>query len=441
MVTVSDVFSNGPSTTGLIRGLAGILFLLVLSFLLSSNKKNISYKLVFSGLLLQVLIAVGIIYVGFFSKIFRIISQAFVVLFDFVKEGSEFLFGGLMNTESYGFIFAFQVLPIIIFFSAFTSFLFYLGIIQKIVYGLAWLLTKTLKISGAEGLAVAGNIFLGQNEAPLLIKGYLDKMDRSSIFLIMTSGMATLAGSVLAAYTAFLGGTDPVERVAFAGHLLTASVMAAPGAIVIAKILFPQAGPVEKYVEIPGKSEGRNILEAISNGTSQGIKIAVNVGAMLIVFVTFITMFNFILLKAGNLFSINETIAEAYNGQYPGLSLQFILGNIFAPVMWLIGIPAEDILLTGRLLGEKIILTEFISYISLADIKNSGILQNPKSIIMATYFLSGFANFASVGIQIGGIGALVPPKKIWLTEMGIRAMIGGTIASLLSATIIGLFIS
>ena len=317
---------------------------------------------------------------------------------------------------------------------------------------MGWLLSRVLQISGAESLSVAGNIFLGQTEAPLLIKPYLEKMNRSEILLVMMGGMATVAGAVLAAYIGFLGGDDAASQLFYAKHLLAASVMAAPGAIVISKILFPQTEEISTDISVSKEKIGSNILEAIANGTTEGLKLAINVGAMLLVFVAFIAMFNGILGGIANFdgividtlninwkfSSLNELIAS--NTTYDGLSLEFILGYTFAPLMWLIGVAKEDMALMGQLLGIKLAASEFIGYIQLADLKditNPIHLKYQKSIIMATYMLCGFANFASIGIQIGGIGSLAPGQRKTLSELGIKALIGGTIASLLSATIAG----
>ena len=308
------------------------------------------------------------------------------------------------------------------------------------VWVLAWLMTKAMKLSGAESLSVAGNIFLGQTESPLMIKAYLEKMNNSEILLVMTGGMATLAGGVLAAYISFLGGDDPVQRLMFAKHLLAASIMAAPGAVVISKILVPQTEEINTNVEVSKEKIGSNILDAISNGTSEGLKLAANVAAMLLTFIAFIAMFNFIVGKVGDWTNLNGWIADVSSGQYNSLSLQFILGYTFAPVMWLIGVCKEDITLVGRLLGESFIMTEFIGYVSLAELKSLGAFAQEKSIIMATYMLCGFANFASIGIQIGGIGSLAPGKRVLLSKYGMRALLGGTLASLVSATIVGVIL-
>ena len=426
------------SIVTLFRGLLGMAVLILIGFLLSSSRKNIPWRTVIIGLLIQVFLAIGVLYVPFVRSSFEFLGHIFVKILDFTKAGSVFLLGDLMNSETYGFIFMFQVLPTIIFFSALTSLLFYWGIIQKVVYALAWVFTKALKISGAEALSVAGNIFLGQTESPLLIKAYLDKMSKSEMLLVMSGGMATLAGGVLAAYIALLGGDDPQLRLEFAKHLLAASIMAAPAAIIFSKMLIPPTGEISKEIEVTREKIGSNTLDAIANGTSQGVKLAVNVAAMLLAFIAFIAMFNFIIGKIGQWTTLNDMITAGTNGRYDGLSLQFILGYTFAPLMWLIGICPEDIVTVGRLLGEKLILTEFIGYISLAELKASGVFSEPKSIIMATYILCGFANFSSIGIQIGGIGALAPSRRVLLSKLGVKALTAGTLASLMSATIIGM---
>jgi len=433
--------SQGFSLDSLWRGVLGMVTLIFIAFLFSSNRKAINWKTVGIGLAFQLVIAVGVLKVEFVKSGFEYVGQGFIAILGFTQAGSEFLFGGMLDIDSFGYIFAFQVLPTIIFFSALTSVLFYLGIIQKIVKGMGWLLTKVLGISGAESLSVAGNIFLGQTEAPLLIKAYLEKMNKSEILLVMIGGMATVAGAVLAAYIGFLGGDDPALQLFYAKHLLAASVMAAPGAIVISKILFPQTEKVNTDVTVSKEKIGSNILESIANGTTEGLKLAVNVGAMLLVFVAFIAMINGILGLVGDITSINEWVIA--NTPYQSLTLELILGYTFAPLMWLIGIAQEDMALMGQLLGIKLAASEFIGYIQLADLKdvtNVTHLKYQKSVIMATYMLCGFANFASIGIQIGGIGSLAPGQRKQLSKFGIKALIGGTIASLISATIAGMII-
>jgi len=431
---------TGASFESILRGVVGLAVIIAIAWVFSAKRKQVDWKVVGIGLAFQLLLALAILYIPIVQVGFEAVGKVFVKVLDFTRIGSEFLFRDLMNVKSFGFIFALQILPTIIFFSALTSVLFYLGIIQKVVYGLAWALNKTMKLSGAESLSTAGNIFLGQTEAPLMVKAYLDKMNRSEIFLVMTAGMATVAGGVLAAYVSFLGGDDPVLRLFFAKHLLTASVMAAPGAVVVAKILFPQTEPIDQRIEVSMDKVGSNFLDAMSNGTTEGLKLAANVGAMLLVFFAFIAMANYGFLKLGDAFGINGWVASVSNGNFKGLSLEFILGYLFAPLMWLIGVATEDITLTGRLVGEKIIASEFVGYESLATLKASGAFTYQRSIVMATYMLCGFANFASIGIQIGGIGSLAPSKRAWLSEFGFRALLGGTLASLLSATIIGMLI-
>jgi len=434
--------SQGFSITSIWRGILGMISLLFIAFLFSSNRKAIDWKTVGIGIALQLIIAIGVLKVAFVQHGFEAVGKIFVSILDFTRAGSQFLFDGLVaDMNTFGFIFAFQVLPTIIFFSALTSVLFYLGVIQKVVKAFGWLLSKLLKISGAESLSVAGNIFLGQTEAPLLIKAYLEKMTKSEMLLVMIGGMATVAGAVLAAYIGFLGGDDPVLRLMFAKHLLAASVMAAPGAIVISKILYPQTEEVNTDVQVSSEKIGSNILDAIANGTTEGLKLAVNVGAMLLVFVAFIAMFNGILGWVGDVTSINDWVAA--NSSYKELSLEAILGTVFAPLMWLIGVAKEDMMMMGQLLGIKLAASEFVGYIQLADLKdvtNATHLTYEKSIIMATYMLCGFANFASIGIQIGGIGSLAPGQRKTLSKFGMKALIGGSIASLISATIAGMII-
>jgi len=433
--------NSGISLESFFRGISGILILLLFAYLLSNNKSKIQWKTVFIGLSFQILIAISVLKIGFIKIIFETIGVFFVKLLEYTGSGIEMLFGELADTSKYGFIFVFQALPIIIFFSALTSILYYFNIIQKIVKFLAMVLTKLLNISGSESLSVAGNIFLGQTEAPLLIKGYLNKMNRSEMFLVMVGGMATVAGSVLGAYIGFLGGDDPVLKLEFAKSLLAASVMAAPGAIVISKIIYPQTEKIVSEIDVSNVSIGDNFLSSISAGTSEGIKMAVNVGAMLLVFLALIAMINGGLSGFGNLFGINSWIQN--NTIYDSFSIEFLLGYLFAPLMWLIGVAKEDITIMGQLLGIKLVASEFVGYTQLVDLKNinSNIhFSYQKSVIMATYMLCGFANFASIGIQIGGIGIIAPKRRKMLTELGLKAMIAGTIVSLISASIAGIII-
>lgn len=444
--TFQVVKCEGLTAESLLRGVIGMVSLLLIAFIFSSNRRAINWRTVGIGLLLQIGIAIGILKVSFVQQIFDFVGGIFVLILDFTRAGSDFLLGNLVNTESVGYIFVFQVLPTIVFFSALTSLLFYLGIIQVVVRGMALVLSKLLNISGAESLSVTGNIFLGQTEAPLMIKAYLSKMTRSEILLVMIGGMATVAGGVMASYIQYLGGNDPVMRLMFARHLLAASVMAAPGAIVISKILYPQTEKFSNDSQVSMENVGSNVLDAIANGTTDGLKLAANVGAMLLVFVAFIAMLNYILnwiggLGTDNIPSLNQIIAE--NTVYSGLSLEMILGTIFSPVMWLIGIAKEDVMLMGQLLGIKLASSEFVAYTQLSVLKDATSvphLMYNKSVIIATYMLCGFANFASIGIQIGGIGALAPNQRKTLSEFGLKAVLGGSLASLMSATIAGMII-
>jgi len=428
------------SLMSVMRGMLGMAFVIFVAWLFSSDRKAINWKVVGIGLGTQLIFAIGILYVPFVQVFFEMIGKVFVKILSFTEAGTAFLFKSMVTgqIENGMLNFAVTILPTIIFFSALTSVLFYFGIIQKIVYVFALVMTKMFRISGSESLSVAGNIFLGQTESPLMIKEYLEKMNRSEMLLVMSGGMATLAGGVLAVYIKILGGGDPLQELIYAKHLLAASILAAPGVVVVSKILIPQTEEINSDVNVSKDRIGKNVLDAISNGTTQGLKLAVNVGAMLLVFISFIAMVNYIFMKGGEVTSLNSLIADVTNGQYKELSLQFILGYTFSPFMWLIGVPAPDIDLLGRVLGEKLIMTEFIGYISLADLKEAGAFVSQKSIIMATYVLCGFANFASIGIQIGGIGSLAPGKRVLLSQLGMKALLAGTLASLLSAAIVGM---
>jgi CNT family concentrative nucleoside transporter len=441
--TSEIISSQGFTLNSLLRGVLGMVVLVLISYILSANRKAINWRTVGFGLGSQIILAIGVLKVAFVQSFFEWVGSLFIAVLDFTMEGTKFLFAAFSTGEIEAPLvtFAISILPTVIFFSALTSVLFYLGIIQRVVKGLAWLLSKLLQVSGAESLSVAGNIFLGQTESPLMIKAYLEKMNRSEILLVMIGGMATVAGGVLAAYIGFLGGEDEALRLFYAKHLLTASVMAAPGAIVISKILYPQVEKIENEIHISNEKIGSNILESIANGTTEGLKLALNIGAMLLVFLAFIAMINGMLGWIGDFTTLNDWVAS--NTSYKRFSLEFILGYAFAPLMWLIGIAKEDVALMGQLLGIKLAASEFVGYIQLADLKNPLNLLHlkyEKSVIMATYMLCGFANFASIGIQIGGIGSLAPGQRKTLSEFGIKALIGGTIASLLSATIAGAII-
>jgi len=435
--------SNGASLTSILKGCIGIIILLIIAFGASNNRRNIPWKTVVLALGTQLFIGICILKVPFIQLLFEQLGAFFIKVIEYTLAGSNFLFGEIVDLSKTAYIFAFQVLPVILFFSAVTSVLYYLGVIQKIVGFLAWTLRKLVDISGAESLSLTGNIFLGQTEAPLLIKAYLDKMQSSEIYLVMVGGMATVAGSVLAAYVGFLGGDDPVQRIIITKHLIAASVMAAPGAVAFSRILVPPVGVIDHVSEtkIENQEFGSNILAAITNGTTQGLKLAVNVGAMLLVFVALLALVNDILSGLGGWIGLNEVIAA--NTPYRELTIEFILGYVFAPLMWLIGVAKEDMTLVGQLLGIKLAASEFVAYVQLADLKNMGNSMHliyEKSIVMSTFILCGFANFSSIGIQIGGIGILAPSQHKNLSELGLKAVLGGTLVSLMSATMAGMIL-
>ena len=425
------------------RGLLGLTSLIFISFLLSNNRKKIQWKTVFVSISIQFIIAVLILKISLIQSIFEFVSKFFVRIINYTTSGSSFLFSSLVDQQKFTYIFAFQVLPVIIFFSALTSVLYHLGVIQKIVSFFALILNKFLKITGAESLSLAGNIFLGQTESPILIKSYLEKMTKSQLFIVMVGGMSTVAGSVLAAYIGLLGGNDINEQLKFSNHLLTASVMAAPGAVAISKIIFPEeTKSVKEEIKIETKNKNGNILLSVTGGTIEGVKLAVNVGAMLLVFIAFIALLNDIMWLIGELFNFNGLISESTS--FNQFSIEFVLGYLFAPMMWLIGVTYQECAIMGQLLGVKIVSNEFVAFIQLADLKNinnSIELLSKKSITMATFMLCGFANLTSIGIQIGGIGVLAPAQRKNLSEMGFKAMIAGTIVSLISACIAGALIN
>ena len=430
--------------TSIGRGVLGIAVLIGIAWLFSTNRKKINWKLVIVGLLLQLTLAVGVLGSTNIYSFFNGIGGIFVSILGFTEEGTKFLFGNDFGAMSgnFGVIFAFHVLPTIVFFSAFTSLLYYFGILQKIVYGLAWVMKRTMGLSGAESLAAAANVFIGQTEAPLVVKPYLAKMTKSEMLSLMTGGMATIAGGVMVAFIGFLAGpgADDATRQVFATHLLTASLMSAPAALLVAKILVPETEDFNKEMKFSKINMGSNVLEVIANGTTEGLKLAVNVGVMLLVFIAMMAMLNYVMLEwVGGLTGLNETIKASTGGRYAGLTLEYVMGYVFSPIAWLIGVNGNDILLVGQLLGEKTILNEFYAYASLGKLKEAGLFTENKSIIIATYALCGFSNFASIGIQIGGIGALAPERRTLLSQLGLRALLGGTIACLLTASIIGMF--
>jgi CNT family concentrative nucleoside transporter len=437
----------------IIRGLFGLIVLIGIAFIFSKHKRKIDWKLVGTGVAMQLILGLLVFKVPQFAAVFGVFARFFTQLLAFTDIGAEFLFGNLVTSnpniaQTIGYIFAFKVLPTVVFFSALTSLLYYLGILQKVVYGFAWILSKTMRLSGAESLAAAANIFVGQTEAPLVVKPYISKMSKSEIMCLMTGGMATIAGGVFAAFIGFLGGDDLASQQEFAKHLLTASILSAPAAIVCAKIIFPETEKVDSNLNLNKEQMGNGPLEAIANGTTDGIKLAVNVAGMILVFLAFIAMFNYLLLNVVGSFdgigtwwqfdSLNTLIVR--NTIYEGLTLEMILGYIFAPLAWVIGIEGQDMILSGQLLGKKTVVNEFIAYLSLKDMIAGvgGAHLQDRSIIILTYALCGFSNFASIGIQIGGISSIAPNQRSTLARLGMRALLGGTLACLMTATIAGM---
>ncbi len=424
-------------TSSVLRAALGLGVFLGLCWLLSEDRRRINWRLVGGGVALQLVLAVLILRVAFVERIFDAIAGFFVELLGFSREGAIFLFRDLVTrVDTFGFIFAFQVLPTIVFFAAFSSILYYLGILQRIVFVFAWVMKQTMRMSGAESLATAANIFVGQTEAPLVIRPYLARMTRSELMTLMAGGMATIAGGVLVSYIGMLGGDDPAERLVFARHLLTASILSAPAAIVAAKMMVPEGEAIDESLAVPRERVGTNLLDAAVIGTSDGVKLAVNVAGALLVFTALVALVNFVLGNwIGAVGGLNERIAAATGGLYGGLSLQFLFGVLFVPFSWLIGVAPGDLMAVGQLLGERMALNEFFAYGTLAEMKTAGVIRDPRSIIIATYALCGFANILSMGIQVGGIGVLVPERRTALAALSFKSMLAGTLACLMTATI------
>lgn len=432
---------SGISLESLLRGILGIVTVLAVAYALSYDRKRIDWKLIGGGLIMQVIFALAVLYIPFVGTALEWMGKAFIKLMDFTQAGVGFLLGPYA-TKSNGFIFLIHSLPVVIFFSALVSLFYYWGIIQRVVGAFSWLLRKFMNISGAEGLVTSGNIFMGMTESPVLIKNYLPAMNKSEIFLVMVSGMGTIAGTVMATYIGMLSGGDLVARVLFAKHLISASLMAAPGSIVLAKMLCPQTEvAVDQAATLEKGSSHPTALDALAAGTSTGIRLMVNIAAMLLVFIALVALANYLLEGLlGRYTGLNEWIVSVTDGKAQGLTFQFILGVILAPFMWLIGIPSPDIMLVGSLLGQKTILNEFVAYFQLQEWKDAGMFMYQKSILMSTYILCGFANISSIGILLGGMGVLTPEKKEMITRFGFPAMIAGALVSVLSATIIGMIL-
>lgn len=429
----------------ILRALIGLVVLVAIAYLLSGNRKAISWRLVGVGVALQIIIALLISNVAFVQAGFELLSQGFVSFLSFALKGAEFLYGDLAKNSdaqdnvqhSLGFLFVFQALPTVIFFSAVTAGLYYLGILQKVVYVFAWIMAKTMRLSGAESMSAAGNVFLGQTEAPLLVKPFIGKMTQSELLCLMTGGMATIAGSVLGAYVSFLGGGDPEQQARFATYLLSASIMNAPAAILMAKIFLPESQEVDKNLKVSKDSIGVNVIDALAGGASDGLKLAANIGAMLLAFIAVIYTMNWILVDGiGAVTGLNDMVVRTTDGVFDGFSLQYILGQLFRLFAFAMGVDWSETLQVGSLIGQKTVINEFVAYLSLAEMKADGVLSQ-KAIVISTYALCGFANFSSIAIQIGGIGGLAPNRQSDLSKLGMRALMAATLATMMTATIAG----
>jgi len=416
-------------------GLFGLACLLAIAWLFSRDKRAVDWRLVGTGLGLQIVFALFVLLTPWGAAIFGGLSEGFVKLLGFTSQGAQFIFGDVARIDKFGFIFAFQVLPTIIFFASFMAVLYHLGVMQMIVKGMAWVITKVMRVSGAETLSVCANAFIGQTEAPLVVKPYIAKMTPSELLTLMVGGMATIAGGVLGAYVLMLGGSDPVAQAEFAKHLITASIMAAPATLVIAKILVPETGQPLTLgkVRVEVEQTTANVIDAAASGASDGLRLALNVGAMLLAFIALIALINAPLTWLGEITGLAAAIGKPTD-------LATLLGFVLAPIAWVIGVPWADATTVGGLIGTKVVLNEFVAYANLGEIlagNVEGVSLSPQATLIATYALCGFANFSSIAIQIGGIGGLAPERRSELARFGLLAVLGGSLATLMTATIAG----
>ncbi|SET56208.1 NupC/NupG family nucleoside CNT transporter [Stenotrophomonas indicatrix] len=416
-------------------GLFGLAVLIGITWLFSNNKRAVDWKLVATGITLQIAFAALVILVPGGRDVFDALGQGFVKVLSFVNEGSKFIFGSLMDVKNYGFIFAFQVLPTIIFFSALMGVMYHLNVMQAIVRVMAWSITKVMRVSGAETTSVCASVFIGQTEAPLTVRPYIARMTQSELLTMMIGGMAHIAGGVLAAYVGMLGGGDPVQQAFYAKHLLAASIMAAPATLVVAKLLIPETGtPLTRgTVKMEVEKTSSNIIDAAAAGAGDGLKLALNIGAMLLAFIALIALLNAPLTWFGEVTGLAAAIGKPTD-------LSTIFGYVLAPIAWVIGTPWADATTVGSLIGQKVVINEFVAYTELSKIVNGqvpGMSLSDEGRLIATYALCGFANFSSIAIQIGGIGGLAPERRHDLAKFGLRAVLGGTIATFMTATIAG----
>lgn len=430
-----------------LRALLGITIIVGVAYLLSDNRKAVAWRLVIIGLIIQLTFGLIIAKVGWAQHAFVFLSEKFVTFLSFAAKGAEFLYGDLSKNSAgdpgvkhnLGFLFAFQALPTVIFFSAVTAGLYYLGVLQKIVFGFAWIMARTMRLSGSESLSAAANIFMGQTEAPLLVKPFIKNMTSSELHCLMVGGMATLAGSVLGAYVSFLGGGDPAQQAKFATYLLSASIMNAPAAIVLAKIFKPETehDRIDRSLKVNKEQIGSNLVDAMASGAADGLKLALNIGAMLLAFIAIIYAINWILVDGiGAVTGLNQWVTDSTGGAYKGFSLQYILGQVFRVFAFFMGVSWSESLQVGSLLGQKMVINEFVAYLDLAAMKEQGLLSE-KAIRISTYALCGFANFSSIAIQIGGIGGMAPGRQGDLSRLGLRAMIAASLATMMTGTIAG----
>jgi concentrative nucleoside transporter, CNT family len=429
------------------RAAAGLLFIIGLAYIFSNNRNAVDWRLVLMGVILQITFGLIIGKVEFAQVAFTYVSQKFVTFLGFAQKGGEFLYGDLAKNSnghpevkhSLGFLFVFQALPTVIFFSAFSAGLYYLGILQKVVYVFAWIMAKTMRLSGSESLAVAANIFVGQTEAPLLVRPFIPSMTRSELHTMMVGGMAHISGSVLGAYVAFLGGGDPAQQAKFASYLLGASIMNAPAAIILAKLFCPQSEPekVDRELRVNKEQIGVSLVDALARGASDGMKLAINIVAMLLAFIAIIYALNWVMVDfIGAHTGLNTFVISSTHGTFHGFSLQYLLGQVFRIFAFIMGVDWNETLQVGSLMGQKMVVNEFVAYLDLANMKSAGLL-NEKSIRIATYALCGFANFSSIAIQIGGIGGMAPTRQGDISKLGFRAMIAASLATMMTATIAG----
>lgn len=427
---------------GFVRGVVGIITLLFIAFLLSRDRKHIDWKGVVKGLFLQLILVGAVWHFPFVQSLLSLLSRGVVSLLSFAQDGTGFLFGGLLDADrSLASIFAFRVFPSIIFFSALINLAYYWGIVQRIIIFFSGCLKRFFHLSGAEGAVVSANLFVGIGEAPMVIKEFLSKMTSSEMFLLMTAGMSTVACGAMAGYIGVLGGDDPVAQLFFTKHLITASVIALPGAVIISKIIYPQHETVGDDLQISSSQIGLNVLDALTKGAFQGLKLATMIAATLLVFISLTALVNRLFVEClGIPLGLNDWVARTFDGRFKAFDFQFVLGLLFSPLAWITGVVSDDMLYVGQLLGEKLVMNEFVSYRTLADLHLTSVFAEEKSFVMAIYLLCSFANIGSMAILISGVGTLSEKHRPFLTRYSFPALIAGTLVPCLSAAMVGIFL-